>query len=170
MTAIWPDALPLPLAEGHAFEPVDLARTVEMDSGHARRRRLFRSAPQVCAVSWRFTQAQFDAFFDFFEGELGAGARQFDVLVAAQGQGLDWWTARFVEPYEAEALHGGRWSVQARLRLTGRPVPDEYAQGMRRLHWLLHTEMPLIDVGADSTVANSVHHLLHVELPAPHYW
>lgn len=131
-----PPGLPRPLAQPHAFEPVDTCDTVPKDQGELRRLPRYGSAPELLALAWRFTQAEFDTFWDWYEDDLLAGARRFDVFVAAQGgtggTGIapgTWRTAQFAEVPQHEALRGGRYSVQARVRCIGAAFDERTAPG-----------------------------------------
>jgi hypothetical protein len=134
---VFPASLPRPLADPHEFEPVDIAASRPRDAGEMRREPLYRSVPQRLAVTWpRLTQPQFDTFVAWFEDELLAGARRFDVQVAAQGgSGPTWWTALFLRQgddmvYAVDVLPGTRYRVAAKLLLLGTPFGVRVAPGI----------------------------------------
>lgn len=115
-----PDGTPPFLAEGHAIELAPVYADVPMRTGHARRRRIYTTAPRTVQVALQLTAAQMLALHEWFEGPLEAGAQWFSAQVAKQGSGLLWWKARFVEPYEADAGPSAvLWRVTARLLLVG---------------------------------------------------
>ena len=132
-----PSALPRPLADGHRYRPVDPALTVPKDQGELRRLPRYTAVPRQLALVWRFTQAEFDTFWDWYEDDLDAGARRFDVFVGRQGGGAidgtapgTWHTAQFVQPPQHEPLAGGRWRVQAQLLCIGDPFDVRIAPGI----------------------------------------
>ena len=138
---VFPAALPTARADGHSFEPQEIARNVEFDAGEPRVRRLYRTAPSIARVMWSFTQSEFAAFHAFHEDDLIAGERVFFVPLARQGVvGLSYWAARFVEvdgaTYQASAKDGGRWDVSAVLLLTGEPS-DAPPSGVSVGAWLI---------------------------------
>lgn len=107
-------------AQPHAFSPRPIAQARARDQGEVRQRPNRRGAPpQVLRGEWWLdSQAQFDAFFAWFETDLLAGALDFDVLVAPQG-GTDpsYWTARFLSQPQYDVRHGLRWTVGCELLL-----------------------------------------------------
>lgn len=115
----FPPALPAALVAGHGFQPVPNARPRDRDQGEMRLRPRYRSSPEVCSASWLFDQDQFDAFHDWFEDELQAGALDFDVRVQHRGTeyGTTWYTAVFAQDYAAEVLHTLLYRVTAPLVL-----------------------------------------------------
>lgn len=126
-----PSGTPCFLAAGHAIAPQSVYADVQMRSGHLRRRRLFTTAPRIVSVSWLLEADQMAAVDTWFEDVLLAGERPFSAQVANQGPGLLWWTAQWVEPYQTEALHLGRWRVTGQLLLTGvGQVEDPYTPDM----------------------------------------
>lgn len=120
------------------FAPIDIARSVPMDQGEMRRRPRFRSVPQAATVSWRFEQAAFDTFWDWYEDELLAGEREFDVQLERQGGPgagdngrLQWWTAQFIETPKHQVLSGYRYIVSAKIMLRGAPFDARTPLGVR---------------------------------------
>lgn len=114
-----PDELPAFQADGHAIELVPEYADVTMRTGHDRRRRLYTTTPRLVSVGLVLTEAQMLALHQWFEGPLQAGAQWFSAEVANQGPGSLWWKARFAEPYAAESIPSGLFSVTARLLLVG---------------------------------------------------
>lgn len=123
-----PRSLPPWLAAGHGVEPEPIYADVPMRTGHARKRRVWRSAPRTVTVGLVLSQVRMTAFFEWFEGPARQGSEPFSTRVPSQGPGLLWWSARFVEQPNYEAL--GRlhfddegfvegWRVTAKLLLTG---------------------------------------------------
>ena len=103
---VYPDTLPRPLVAGHGFTPLPNARERERDAGERRMRPKYRSVPDSCTVSFVYTQAEFDAFHEWYEGELEGGVRDFDMQLQARGtdSGLTWFVCRFVGDYGFEDL------------------------------------------------------------------
>lgn len=126
-----PAGTPCFLAAGHGITPDSVYADVRMRTGHARKRRIYTSAPRVVDVAWVLEAEQMTAVDAWYEDVLLAGERAFAAQVKAQGPGKLWWRARWVEPYEAEAMHLGRWRVTGRLLLTGvGQVEDPYIPEM----------------------------------------
>lgn len=114
-----PAGTPPFLAAGHSHAESEVYGDVDFTVGHSRKRRLWVGTDRVVGVEWTLTAAQMAAVDAWFEGSLLAGEREFAARVAAQGPGLLWWTAQWVEPYEATPLDGGRWHIVGKLLLTG---------------------------------------------------
>lgn len=115
-----PDGTPAFCADEHEFELMPMYADVPMQTGHDRRRRAYTVVPRSINVKLDLTEAQAQAFFDWYEGPLEAGVQWFSARLANQGPGLKWWKARFVEAYQADADESGRstW-VKAKLLLVG---------------------------------------------------
>jgi hypothetical protein len=129
----YPGEIPNWWAEGHAFEDLGVADPVPFERGEDRQRRRFTWAPQIVAVSTRFTQAEFDRFDEWYEQDLQAGAQRFDARVAAQGgDAVAWWAAQFVGPYTVTAQRA-RYLVQAQLLLLDGPYDERTAPSLQGL-------------------------------------
>ena len=98
-----PDGTPAFLADGHSIELTPMYADVPTRTGHDRRRRVYTVVPRVVSVGLQLTAAQMLAFHAWYEGALQAGAQRFSAQLANQGPGLLWWSARFAEPYSADA-------------------------------------------------------------------
>jgi hypothetical protein len=92
---------------------------VPMQTGHARRRRLYTTAPRDVRVRWFLTNAQMAAVHEWFEQVLQVGHLPFAARVKNQGAGTLWWNAKWLQPYKATPLSRDFWSVEGQLRLTG---------------------------------------------------
>lgn len=106
-----PLQLPPALLEGNTFTGVDIAQTNERDQGELRRRVVYTKVPQHVTVQWLLDQYHYDIFFQWYELELNAGQRTFDLPIVAQGvTGLArgaktvWWEAQFKEPYSTDVV------------------------------------------------------------------
>lgn len=115
-----PPGTPAFLADGHGIDLVPLHADTPMRTGHARRRRVYTSAPRLVSVGLQLSQAQMTAFDDWYERVLQAGALSFTAAVANQGAGLLYWQARFEGSYSAQPNDAAAcWTVSATLRLIG---------------------------------------------------
>lgn len=119
-----PAGIPVFALAGHTVTPKPSYSDIEMRTGQARRRRVCTSAPRVVSVGWVLESAQMAAIDEWYEDTLLAGERQFSAQVKGIGlvggtEGLLWYTARWIEPYSAEALHLGRWRVTGTLLISG---------------------------------------------------
>lgn len=114
-----PSGTPPFRAAGHGIAPGSVFADVPMLTGHARRRRVWRTVPRVVDVEWRLTQAEMAVVDAWFEDVLQAGNRRFSALIANQGTGDLWWEAQWLSPYRADPIAGGRWRVTGQLLLTG---------------------------------------------------
>lgn len=136
----YPSDLPAWLIAGHAFDSVGIAEETPMERGEDLARQLYTWAPTLVSVATFLEQSQFDRFSEWFERDLRAGTRRFDVRVAAQGgEGLAWWTAQFVAPYrweavlmprEAQTLEN-RYRVSAQLLLLDGPHATRISPSLR---------------------------------------
>lgn len=115
-----PPGTPAFSAGGHSIALGPQYADIPMQTGHARRRRVYTTALRSVSVKLDLTLAQAQAFHEWFEGPLQAGVQDFSAQVANQGPGLLWWKARFAKPYTAEADESGQsfW-VTADLVLSG---------------------------------------------------
>lgn len=137
---------------------VDIAETMRPEHGDARRRMLYRTAPQRRRVQFTLRQAAFDVFDDWYERLLGAGAAPFYLRVAAQGDATGrhygmarvWQAAAFAEPWQCEVRgHAGNfiYAVQAEIVLHGEPAATRpeivtRAAGSQRTRGTARTEVP----------------------------
>jgi len=126
----YPVALPYFLADGHNREPQPVADRVEMEVGVARMRRQFTLAPQFANASTWLKQAEYDAWHDFYEHDLLAGARSFHARIAGPSyiSGIEWWEVR-VGPPKVVFKNGGRYLVAMRMRLLAGPYETRPAPG-----------------------------------------
>ena len=131
---IMPSALGTWLLDGYAATPQAVYSSVAMSSGADRLRRVFTTAPRVESASLQLSAAQAAVFDAWFETGLQAGELAFAARVAKLDGGVEWWTARFAEPPALDALHLGRWQVQAQLLLTGEPQADAPTPSALALH------------------------------------
>lgn len=105
-----PAFLSTPLAAGFAIDPVDIEATFETDAATTRRRPRYTSVPDVITCAWLLTQAQYDAFDEWYEDELAAGARAFSWALLGSTK-----TTMFLEPPRADIDERLLWRVSAKL-------------------------------------------------------
>ena len=84
-----PSFLSTPLADSYSIARVDMSGSVEMDSSTTRRRPRFRSAPAVVSCAWLLTQAQYDAFDEWYEVDLVAGAGAFALKILGDAESTE---------------------------------------------------------------------------------
>lgn len=125
-----PAGFPAFRREGHGIELLPVYGDSPMQTGSARRRRNYISAPRIVSISLELTLEQIAAYKVWFEGPLQTGVEYFSAHVANQGPGLLWWKARVLEPMKEEYLGGLWWKLSGRLMLFGDGSidgPDNYA-------------------------------------------
>jgi hypothetical protein len=116
----WPTSLPIPLASGYQINPGDQTLRTEMEVGTPRVRRRTTARNDRVAVSWLLTEAQFDAFRDWFDDAttgIAGGSAWFTVALAV-GTGTRQASveARFAGPFTA-AVDAQYWRVTATLEV-----------------------------------------------------
>jgi len=122
---VYPATLPPPLVEGNAYAAVALAGSTPYEAGQPRRRRRYTRVPRTVSVLWRYTQSEFDTWFDWHEDVLQAGSLPFDVQLA--GEGIEdpvWWTANIIS-HSWQALPGNRYRISASLLLLDGPTAGQ---------------------------------------------
>jgi len=108
------------LRDGHAIENMPMFGDAKMQTGVAKRRRVYLATPNIVDVSLEVTQTGVKDFQEWFDGPLAAGTNFFSAQVANQGPGLLWWKARFYSdgnsaPFQVEFLGGLWWRITAKL-------------------------------------------------------
>lgn len=128
----WPVALPAFRLLEHELAAGERVEVAAYEAGEDRHREQFSATPWLARVATRLTQAQYDVFAAWYEGELEAGARPFDVQVQSmEGEGPEWWAAMFVEPFRNAVASGYRHAVTAQLLLLDGPYATRTAPTMR---------------------------------------
>lgn len=76
----WPQILPQsPDVSGYSEKPQSQVARSEMDAGPSKSRRRFTAAARAVPVTYSLlTRAQIDAFENFFDNDIAAGALPFD--------------------------------------------------------------------------------------------
>lgn len=124
--ATWPSTLPRAETAGYGIEPQSAVTRTDMEKGAARVRRTTTRPVTEVTVAWTFTLYEFETFEAWFHHQIQDGAEAFDCPMF-NGRGLQTWSVRFVakegeKPYQAQALGGGNWRVQARLEAESVPM------------------------------------------------
>ena len=116
MSFTWPadTILPKPTVDlGHRSQPPTI-RT-NMDSGKARQRRRFPKGNRLIAVSWVFTDEQFEIFQAIVKFKLNDGADYFDMSLPLGG-GYATYSVRMVDgDWSARYQDFNHWKVTANL-------------------------------------------------------
>jgi hypothetical protein len=137
----WPRELPAFLLAGHGFADQGITdEPVQYERGEDRQRQRWTFNPLVASVGCTLKQAHFDRFVTWYEDELIAGSKRFDVRVAEQGgvRTAEWWAAQFIGPPRCEVITketstGHYWRVSAELLLLDGPYATRTAPGLRGL-------------------------------------
>lgn len=121
-TPTFPASLPNVVMTNYGFTPTNATIRTEMETGAARVRRRFLSAPTDFKVMWKFTMAELGMFENFFEDDIHAGAGWFNINLV-NGFGEQQYLARFKDGvYDAAAAHREyHWEVTATLEVVSRP-------------------------------------------------
>lgn len=104
-----PAGLPLPLLEGHTRTDEALYADVAVGRGYPRRRRMRRRAPESATVTWRLSATQAQAWADWYEDELLAGALLMRLPVLSRS------APPVVEYIEARAVSQPQYAVRGFL-------------------------------------------------------
>lgn len=116
----FPVDLPAPNRSGYssAYE-VNVSRQ-EREIGSARQRRITRTQPRLESISFSLTEAEYLLFDTWWQETIKSGELLFDILLSDDLGGFIWYTARWINGYEA-AIDGSLydWNVKGTLRLLG---------------------------------------------------
>lgn len=115
-----PPGTPRFLLDGHGIEPVSAHANVTMASGHSRTRRLTTTDARVVSVGWYLNAAQLAEIDYWYRAILRSGERQFAAEVLAQGSGVLWWTARWMQ-FEISMRTRNRGRLTGTVFLSGEP-------------------------------------------------
>jgi hypothetical protein len=127
----YPAECPALLLEQHELGAGERVEVTQYEQGEDRHREIRTFTPWLASVAARMTQAEFDRFAEWFDGDLQAGAQRFDVRVhSLVGAGGQWWQAQFVGPYRFEARSGPRYQVNAELILLDGPYDTRPEVGL----------------------------------------
>lgn len=119
----YPASLPDWLIEGHQLTAGERIAVTQFDQGEDRHREIRTFTPMLARVSTVLeTQAQFDLFDEWYEGDIKSGSLRFDTKVAGlNGALVQWWVGQFVGPYRVEIPKIGVSIVTAELILLDGP-------------------------------------------------
>lgn len=105
---------------GHSIDEDSAYAQVEYGTGGSRARRLTTETQRIISVGWWLTAARLAAVENWYEVSLRAGEREFAAEVKTEGEGTQWWTARWVQ-FQTEMKTKNRGRVTGKLLLTGTP-------------------------------------------------
>lgn len=118
----FPAGLPLPLRSGYDLNHASPLMRTGLQSGRARQRRRYTTAPSLATVSWVFSQSDAQAFEAWFRWSLKDGSEWFNITLRTP-MGLKPYECRFSGVYSGPQQVGvDRWQVQATLELRDRPT------------------------------------------------
>lgn len=122
MTVYYPQALPVGLHSGRAYQLQSPLLRSELESGRARQRRRFTSVPMGAKISWLFNSAEAQAFEAWWLEQLIDGSLWFECPLETP-LGYQDYTCRFTGPYSGAVRVGPLlWQISAELELRERPV------------------------------------------------
>lgn len=78
----WPDIFPAPTLQSYSIAPDEVIARTKMDSGPARQRRRFTSAPTMVGVRWVFAKELFAVFEAWYKYKALSGAEWFTISLA----------------------------------------------------------------------------------------
>lgn len=121
-TPLFPATLPAASLGSYSYRPGENLIRTEMENGPAKVRRRFVSVPTDVNVSWKFSREELATFEGFFRNTIYDGAAWFQMKLV-NGAGETLCTARFKEPYQAEALsRENAWRITATLEVMNLPT------------------------------------------------
>lgn len=138
-----PPGTPAFLVDGHAIEEDSVYAQVRTATGHSRARRRWTVMERVVSVGLILEADQLEAFDEWYETALLAGAREFAAQIANQGEGARklWWRARWIS-FDIEMMHRGRGYVRGSLFLSG----DGSEEGPNTGALAMEVAVPLLDI------------------------
>lgn len=159
MSTEWPTTLPLPSVEGYGVNPGEAILRTEMEAGPARQRRRFTQVPSRIGVRWLFRREQFALFEAWYRWQAKEGGEWFAIDLLG-GLGLVSHEARFTRQFESRLKNALLWEVTSELEIRERPVLTEDALAVA-----LDSDLSALFRDIDS-----LHALIHVQLPGPYVW
>lgn len=110
--AKWPSTLPKPALSSYSLEPQNAVLKTQMEAGPNRYRKRYTAVPMDIKSGFILNAAQMAIFTTFFRTTINFGADWFVFdglnLGAGYATGCE---AHFVEPYKANLIERGYWSV-----------------------------------------------------------
>ena len=154
MTTAFPITLPRPLRAGYGYQVSQPHAEQPNDRGLGRRRRLGIGNSTSMTLVWRFTEAEFQAFAQWWRDDITYGTANFEIQLL-NGYSDVAQDVRPVGAYSAQNLVGA-WEVALQVELVAAPVASSA------------TLTEAIANYADLTQARALHTLVHVSIP--HYF
>lgn len=115
-----PSWLPSPELSGYGLQHVDTTMRTPMESGRARQRQRFTSAPTMATVSWVLTENQAGLFEGWFRWALKDGTEWVNLELKTP-MGYKAYVCRFVGMYDGpEPFAFTDWRIQARVEIRDR--------------------------------------------------
>lgn len=114
--ATWPSTLPYPQLAGNGSQAGVTSNRTDFDSGPARQRQIYTSAPHRKSHRWKLNATQMATFVNFYENDIGYGSNWF-TFEADLGFGLQSVEARFVGPYSDPLIRKGFYLVSADMEV-----------------------------------------------------
>lgn len=117
-TAIrFPVNLPLPDPDNYGDSNEEIRSAFQPEIGAIRTRNKYRRAPRLFQVSFFLNQAKYEQLSSFYYRSIKQGELEFDIkLVDGDELELSWFTVNWIGQFEAQALTGGQWRVNAVFR------------------------------------------------------
>lgn len=115
---MWP---PRALAAGYSLAPGKATLRTEMESGHARQRRISASVPERITLKWRLSGEQVKVWRSWWKHELLDGTTWFDCEVS-DGQGVVITSCRFLGEPSIQLEVGNIWTVSGELEVQDLPL------------------------------------------------
>lgn len=115
----YPAALPGPLVNAYALNPVDQTVRTDMEAGAARVRRRTRARNDLIDVAFCFTDEQFTAFRTWYDDSvagISGGASWFDIALSVGNGGATPEQARFKGSWKS-SRDGLSWKVTGQLEI-----------------------------------------------------
>ena len=119
--ATWLSTLPDPLVPGYGLNPIDQVIHTDMEGGGSRSRRRSAARKDKVSCSWKFTDAQFALFRDWFDDDVAGadgGAAWFTISLPVGATGIDSVEAKFAGIWQSKPISGLlTWEVSATLEV-----------------------------------------------------
>jgi hypothetical protein len=115
----FPLELRVPDRTGHGDSFEEIRSAFEPEIGVARRRNRMRAAPRIFELQWTFEQDSFRIFDRWWQFDILAGAREFDIQLLDDDETIVWFTVRVLGEYETDVSTDQSWTVTMRVRAIG---------------------------------------------------
>lgn len=155
-----PGELPPFLSGSYSIDMDTLYADIKFMAGHGRKRRIRQTVPRIVVAELDLSTTQMQSLDNWFENVLNAGEKQFSAQFAPRGPGpLEWWAARWMEPYTATPDGTERWVVSGKLQLTGSGYLQPPASSGLQVYWgmVLNSSLNALTVPLNFTVLFPLH-------------